>query len=138
MASLVDLAKQTRPILEKAVESLDDNDALIVKNFFQSWTPSTQYKVGVRVNSRNTLYKCLQEHTAQLGQEPSKAPGLWAEVDAPAPETISEWKKPENSNGYAIGDKVRHIEKIWESTINSNIWEPGVENTNNLWVEVYN
>ena len=41
MASLVDLAKQTRPILEKAVESLDDNDALIVKNFFQSWTPST-------------------------------------------------------------------------------------------------
>lgn len=138
MASLLDLAKQVRPILEKAVESLDDNDALIVKNFFQVWTPGTQYAVGIRVNARNTLYKCLQEHTAQLGQEPLAAPELWAEVVAPAPETIPDWQRPDGSNGYSIGDKVRYVEKIWESTINNNIWMPGAADTNNLWVEVYN
>ena len=137
MASLLELAKQVRPIIEKAVMSLDDNDAIIVKNFFQSWTPSTQYMTGDRVNFRNSLYKCLENHESQLGLDPSTASNLWIEMVAPTPSEIPEWQQPENDAGYGIGDKVRHGEKIWESTINNNIWCPGSEGTESLWIQIY-
>ena len=44
----------------------------------------------------------------------------------PDPEVIPEWEQPGSTNPYMIGDKVRHNGKTWVSTIDNNVWEPGV------------
>jgi hypothetical protein len=50
---------------------------------------------------------------------------LWTEVAAPG--EIPDWKQPTGAqDAYAKGDKVKHNEKIWVSTIDANVWEPGV------------
>lgn len=36
------------------------------------------------------------------------------------------WAQPGSTNPYMLGDKVRHNGKIWMSTIDNNVWEPGV------------
>ena len=72
------------------------------------------------------LYKCLQNHTAQASWTPTDAPSLLAKVLIPTPAEIPEWEQPESTNPYMKGDKVKHNGKTWESTIDNNVWEPGV------------
>ena len=36
------------------------------------------------------------------------------------------WEQPESTNPYMKGDKVTHAGKTWVSTIDNNVWEPGV------------
>ena len=72
------------------------------------------------------LYKYLQNHTAQASWTPTDAPSLWAKVLIPTPAEIPEWEQPESTNPYMKGDKVKHNGKTWESTIDNNVWEPGV------------
>ena len=72
------------------------------------------------------LYRCLQAHAAQSGWTPTAAPSLWAKVlvsdtGAPLP-----WEQPESTNPYMKGDKVTHAGRTWVSTIDNNVWEPGV------------
>lgn len=136
MGTLVDLAKKLRPLIEKAAASLDDNDAVEAINLFPVWTPAVHYLKDNRVNYQEVLYKCLMDHDAQLGWEPMAAPSLWAKVLIPDPSVIPEWEQPGSTNGYMIGDKVRYHGKIWESTINNNIWPPDTTGTQNLWKEV--
>ena len=45
----------------------------------------------------------------------------------PEPETYPEWVQPTGSHdAYAVGDKVSHNGKNWQSTASGNVWEPGV------------
>ena len=36
------------------------------------------------------------------------------------------WEQPESTNPYMKGDKVTHAGRTWVSTIDNNVWEPGV------------
>ena len=136
MATLVELARKLRPLIEKAAASLEDKDAVEAKNLFPNWTSNTLYEKDTRVNYNETLYRCLMEHTSQLGWEPGAAPSLWDKVLIPDPQVIPEWEQPGSTNGYHIGDKVRHNGKTWESTIDNNVWEPGSVGTERLWKEI--
>lgn len=122
--TLLELAKKLRPYIEKAALSLSDEDALEAVNLFTNWKNNTQYEKDVRVNYNGVLYKCLQSHTSQEAWTPTDAPSLWAKVLIPDPNIIPEWEQPDSTNPYMKGDKVMFEGKVYESTIDNNVWRP--------------
>lgn len=73
-----------------------------------------------------TLYKCVQAHTSQADWTPDTASSLWSKTSDPA-EEWPEWSQPVGAHdAYSKGAKVSHKEKHWISTVDSNVWEPGV------------
>ena len=119
-------ARALRGLIEKAAKSLPDTDALTGIELFPTWKNDISYAVGDRVRYEETLYKCLTAHTAQESWTPAVSPSLWVRIDDPAIEW-PEWVQPLGAvDAYPLGAKVSHNEKHWVSTINTNIWEPGV------------
>lgn len=127
-------ARQLRIQIEELAETLDDAVAVDYTELFASWNEGTVYEVNTRVRYGRTLYKCLQSHTSQASWTPTDAPSLWAKVLIPDPDVIPDWEQPESTNPYMTGDKVRHNEKVWVSTVDNNVWEPGIYG----WDEVVN
>ena len=117
----------------KQAQSSDDDTALTVPKLFPDWQSSGHaYKTGDRVMQGGVLYKVLQDHTSQGTWKPADAPSLFAKVLTDEEGgTIKEWEQPNSTNPYAKGDKVTHNSKTWVSTVDSNVWEPGVYG----WVE---
>ena len=103
-----------------------DEQALNAKGVYADWAEDTEYEIGNRVLYDGILYACLQAHTSQAQWTPDTAVSLWAKVLIPDPGDIPEWEQPSSTNPYMTGDKVRHNWKIWISTVDYNIWEPGV------------
>ena len=125
--TLIELAEKLRPLIEKAMESLNDADALEAITLYPPWSgDGVHYDVDYRVKYEGNLYKVLQAHTSQAGWTPTAAPSLFAKVLIPEPHEIPEWEQPGSTNPYMIGDKVRYNGKIYESTINNNVWAPDV------------
>ena len=130
--TLMDLAKKLRPIIEQAMESVDDTTALDAKELFPSWKELTAYTTGQRVRYGDALYRVLQDHTSQEGWNPIAAPSLFAKVLIPDETVIPAWEQPDSTNPYAKGDKVTHDGKTWVSDLDGNVWAPGVYG----WTEV--
>lgn len=106
--------------------SIDDSTALTVPQLYPDWSEEKTYAVDDRVLYADTLYKCLQPHTAQSTWTPSDAPSLWVRIDNPAIE-YPEWIQPVGStDAYPMGAKVSHNGSHWTSTVNNNVWEPSV------------
>jgi len=122
--TLLELAYKLRPYIEKAALSLSDEDALEAVNLFPNWASGVAYAIDARVNYEGTLYRCLQAHTSQETWTPTAAPSLWAKVLIPDPDVIPEWEQPDSANPYMMGDKVMFEGKVYESTINNNVWSP--------------
>ena len=126
MGSYLEGAKALRAAMDAAAAALTDEQALKAAAIYPLWNSSAAYAAGDRVRYDGVLYKCLQAHTAQPSWTPAAVPSLWAKVlvsdtGAPLP-----WEQPESTNPYMKGDKVTHAGKTWVSTIDNNVWEPGV------------
>lgn len=106
--------------------SAEDEQALKASALYPKWKVSTDYQKGERVLHDDILYKVLTDHTSQADWTPDAAPSLFAKVLIPDKNVIPEWEQPESTNPYSKGDKVTHNGKTWRSTIDSNVWEPGV------------
>ena len=131
--TLVEKARELRALIEKAVQSLEDKDALECVCLYEKWSGNgVQYTAGQRVQDDGILYTVLQAHTSQTDWKPAAAPSLFAKVLIPDPTVVPEWEQPESTNPYAKGDKVTHNCKTWVSDIDGNVWEPGVYG----WTEV--
>lgn len=117
-------AYKLRGLIEAAAVSLDDETALDGIELFPAWDPCAAYEIGNRVRYSDTLYKCLQAHTAQEDWTPVNAPSLWARVLIPDPGEIPDWTQPDSTNPYMKGDKVRFEGRIYESLIDNNVWSP--------------
>ena len=126
--TLLELARHLRETIERlAEENLTDEEAVQNVELFPSWDGNGHsYAVGDRVRYEGDLYSVLQAHTSQSDWTPDVASSLFAKVLIPDPEVIPDWEQPLSTNPYMTGDKVRHVEKIWVSTIDDNVWEPGV------------
>lgn len=117
-------AKQYRMKIEQAAVSLPDEDALTAPEMFPHWKPNIQVNVDERYYYEPKLYRVVQAHKTQEGWEPDITPALWTVVSI---DEWSEWKQPSGvQDAYIIGDKVSHNEKHWMSTVDNNVWEPGV------------
>lgn len=103
-----------------------DEMSLQVPNLYPTWKVETNYSVGDRVLYNDVLYKVITEHTSQETWTPTDAPSLFAKVLIPDENVIPAWEQPDSTNPYMAGDKVSHNGKTWVSTINNNVWEPGV------------
>ena len=124
--SIIDRARALRGVIEQMSGTLDDAAALGSPELFPAWREGVAYTTGQRVRFNETLYKVLQEHTAQADWSPVAAPSLFAKVLIPDPEVIPDWEQPDSTNPYSKGDKVTHNGKTWVSDIDGNVWEPGV------------
>lgn len=112
------------------VQTLPDEQALMVPSVFPVFQVGVEYKVGFKLRFNDVLYKVLQDHTSQEGWEPDKAPSLFAKVlvgevdpDTGEPE-ILDWVQPDSTNAYMMGDKVRFEGEVYESVIDNNTWSP--------------
>lgn len=121
-------ARKLRPIIEKAAESLPDDDALEAVELFPAWATNTSYTTDERVSYADKLYRCVQSHTSQADWTPDATPALWTAVAKPG--EIPVWKQPTGAqDAYMTGDKVRYPGKddpVYISTVDNNVWEPGV------------
>lgn len=119
-------AYQLRKIIEKAVISLTDEDALEAVVLYPEWNGGLfVYEVGDRVRYNGELYKVLQHHTSQMDWNPEASPSLFARVlTGETPEDIRDWEQPDSTNPYMTGDRVRFEGQIYESVIDNNIWSP--------------
>ena len=126
--TLLELARHLRETIERlAEENLTDEEAVENVELFPAWDGNNHvYAVGDRVRYEGILYSVLQPHTSQSDWTPDVAVSLYARVLIPDPEVIPEWEQPLSTNPYMMGDRVRHVEKIWVSTVDDNVWEPGV------------
>lgn len=124
---LSDILKSVVKLAQKqAFEITDDEESLKVQYLYPDWKSGVAYSAGDRRNHKSILYKCITAHTSQDDWTPDAAPSLWAKVLIPDANVIPEWEQPESTNGYNKGDKVTHNGKTWISTVDVNIWEPGV------------
>lgn len=105
---------------------VDDVTASEQSMLFAAWVPGVDYSAGQLRQYNSILYRCVQAHTSQTGWEPDVAASLWAATNDPAEEWPA-WSQPVGAHdAYAAGDKVTHNDQHWISTIDSNVWEPGV------------
>jgi hypothetical protein len=110
--------------IEEAAVSLPDEDALTAPEMFKHWVTDIHLDRGERVYYDGKLYRVEQSHDTQEGWTPNITPALFTEVSV---EEWPEWKQPTGAqDAYMVGDKVSHNEKHWVSTVDSNVWEPGV------------
>lgn len=93
---------------------------------FAPWACPVNYTTGQIRQHGGRLYKCLQGHTSQEGWQPDTAPSLWVQIADPAEEWPA-WGQPIGAqDAYPLGARVSHEEKRWLSTVDNNVWEPGV------------
>lgn len=113
-------------------EMFDDVTVTEHSDMFLVWEPGVAYAVNNIRQYEQQLYKCLEAHTSQDDWTPDKTPALWKKVGDPA-EEFPEWSQPIGAgDAYMTGDKVTYNNKHWQSTIDNNVWAPGVYG----WVEV--
>lgn len=125
----------TAMLIRQQINSLtvDDNTAMRMREFYPEWAAGVDYATGYKAQHGGRLWRCLQNHASQDGWEPESAPSLWAKVLVPDETVAPEWEQPDSTNPYSAGDKVTHNGKMWVSTIDNNVWEPG---TVEYWKEV--
>ena len=111
--------------------AIDEVTATEHTDIFADWEPNVSYAVGALRTYENVLYKCVQAHTSQADWTPAATPALWAKAGDPR-EEWPEWSQPIGAHdAYGAGDKVSHSGKHWTSTVDANVWEPGVYG----WIE---
>ena len=116
-----------------------DEQALEVQALYPNWKDleeGTELFAGQRVNYKGVLYNVIMTHKKQITWNPEDAPSLFAKVLIPDPSVIPDWTQPSSTNGYMTGNKVKHHDKIWESLVDNNVWEPDTVGTESLWKEV--
>lgn len=119
-------AEAYRRQMVDGAKDLSDTEALKVPMLYDRWQAGKDYEIGLRLYYDGKLYKVLQAHTSHEAYTPDIAVSLYAEILNPDPSVIPEWVQPSSTNPYMMGDKVRHNGHIWISTIDYNVFEPGV------------
>lgn len=83
------------------------------------------------------LYRCTRSTGTAVYNALSELVGIYVEVvtsepEEPTGDEVAEWVQPDSTNPYMTGDRVLHNGSTWESTVDNNVWEPGVYG----WAEV--
>lgn len=107
-----------------ATSYLDDEQAESVTNLYPLWESGVAYAVGDRRQYDGLLYRCVQAHTSQEDWTPDKTPALWVRTST---EEWPEWIQPAGAHdAYPKDAKVSHNGSHWISTMDANVYEPGV------------
>lgn len=124
---IISRARKLRQMIENNASAMTDEEAINHPELLPKWSGnSKEFVAGDRVLYDGKVYSVLQNHTSQQYWTPMDAPSLFAEVLIPDENTIPEWVQPDSTNPYMQGDKVMHNGVVWASSIDNNVWEPGV------------
>lgn len=126
MGRWLEAARAVRAAMDAAGRLLTDEQALEAAAIYPAWDGEAAYEKDDRVRYGERLYRCLQAHQAQADWTPTAAVSLWAKVLTSETGEALPWEQPESTNPYMKGDRVTHGGKTWVSTIDNNVWEPGV------------
>ena len=112
-----------RAKIETAASAMTDDNAMEAVELFPAWELKA-YAVGDRVRYNSTLYKCIQDHTAQADWTPDATTALWAAVSVDA---WPEWVQPTGAHdAYHFGDKVSYNGNHYICTSDANVYAPDV------------
>lgn len=116
---------------DKVLQSqLTPEQAAAIADLYPAWEVGQEVAVDMIRRYQGSLYKCVQAHTTQADWTPPETPALWSGVVANG--VIPQWVQPTGAHdAYALGDQVEHNDKVWESDIDANVWEPPEQ-----WTEV--
>ena len=93
------------------------------------WEPGARAAAGRKALHNGKTYEALISHLTQAAWAPDIVPALWKQVK----EELAPWYQPQGAHdAYMKGDRVIHLGRVWESTVDYNTWEPGVYG----WTEV--
>lgn len=76
--SIIDDARKLRPIIEQAMQSVDEVEAV---KLYPHWVVGVAYSVDFKVQYGGRLYKVLQAHTSQADWTPDIVPSLFTEIN---------------------------------------------------------
>lgn len=116
-----------KKLLSDRLATLPEEETIEYRTMFPPFKIGIAVTVGEKLYyaGNDKLYEVLQPHITQLDWTPDLVPALFKEVSPPG--VIPDWVQPTGvHDAYQIGDKVKHNGSTWESTVNSNVWEPGV------------
>lgn len=121
VVSYVTQSKSAVDVIEKLAEVVS----------YPDWVAGEAVAVGdVRMYETN-LYTVIQPHKTQSDWTPDITPALWKRFYTA--DEIPEWVQPAGAHdAYNTGDRVTYNGKTWESTVDANVWAPGVYG----WTEV--
>ena len=128
------LAAQMNRFMQISVQaaSLDDDVAMEVADLYEPWKKDTRYKVdkilkyGVNEEGETQLYRVIQEHISEEQNTPDKVPALYKKIGFEGDGTAI-WTQPLGAtDAYQKNDVVSHKGQKWISTIDNNVWEPGI------------
>ena len=128
MSDIIERARKLRAMIETNAQTMEPAQAQEYPELFREWKGDGRLCAAGAIMRRNgELVKVLIEHYAQEGWEPENAPSLFTKVlTDPTGESVLAWVQPDSTNPYMTGDKVTHNGQTWVSTIDNNVWEPGV------------
>ena len=126
-------ARQARRALELFAEQITDESTMMeIADIYPEYAVGKAYKTGnvfkygVNADGETQLYQVLQPHTSAAEWKPDEAVSLYKKIGI-APGGYPIWTQPVGaSDAYQKGDIVQHNDKLWQSDIDGNVWEPGV------------
>ena len=126
-------AKQLRRALQMFLESLTDESKMMeVADIYPKYKLNVAYKIGDvfsyggNADGETQLYQVLQAHTSAEQWKPNEAISLYKAIGIESDGTRV-WTQPVGAtDAYALNDVVTHKGKRWKSTVDANVWEPGV------------
>lgn len=134
MASREFLAQQYNRFMQKSVQSanLPDDEAMEVADLYPAWYPKKAYvvdeifKYGVNADGETQLYRVIQAHTSQPDWLPDATPSLYKAVGF-TDDGVAIWTQPLGvTDAYMKGDIVSFNDQLWVSTVDDNVWQPGI------------
>lgn len=128
------IAQQYNRFMQMSVQSanLPDDQAMEVADLYPEWVAMKAYavdeivKYGVNADGETQLYKVIQAHTSQEDWKPDVTASLYKAIGF-TDDGVSIWTQPLGSHdAYAKGDVVSFEDQLWVSTVDGNVWQPGV------------
>ena len=110
----------------------EEAEILEIASVFPSYELNHSYKAGDRFRyGENSvgdaqLYQVLQDHTSAAEWTPDASPSLYKTIGI-SEDGTPEWVQPLGAtDAYNTGDVVIHKGVKYISTVDGNVWEPGV------------
>lgn len=116
-----------RPLIEASVrdDSIDDDLLTLAPAILKSWRVGESLAIGDIREYEGVVYEVIRAHTSQDDGRPDIVPALYKE-HRPSGE-VTEWVQPvDDHRAYRLGEPVTHNGQVWRSTVDYNVWEPGV------------
>lgn len=128
------VAMQFNRFLKMSVDiaMLPDEKAMEIADLYEEWKEKTKYaankilKYGVDATGKTQLYHVVKDHVSQAHYPPDVDITHYKKIGFDEGGTQI-WSQPLGQHdAYMKGDVVTHNGKTWISTVDNNVWEPGV------------